>query len=131
MNKAVEFLTACQTFYVASAEGNQPRVRPFGAVAEFNGKIYICTNNQKNVFKQIQSNPKIEICGVAPDGRWIRIIADAIADPDTEAKAAMLQTNPVLKNMYSLGDGIFEVLYLKDAEAVISSFTDPPETFKF
>ena len=131
MSNAIEFLKSCKTFHVATVEGNQPRVRPFGAVAEYNGKTYICTNNKKNVFKQIQSNSKVEICGIAPDGKWIRITAEAIADPDRAAKAEMLEANPSLKGMYSLDDDIFEVLYLKDATAVISSFTGKPETFSF
>lgn len=131
MNKAIEFLKSCRTFYVATVEGDQPRVRPFGAVAEHNGKLYICTNNTKNVFKQIKSNARVEICGMTPDGKWIRISAKAIADPDREAKAAMLNANPSLGKMYKLDDGIFEVLYLKDAVAVISSFTDKPDTFAF
>jgi uncharacterized pyridoxamine 5'-phosphate oxidase family protein len=130
MNKAIEFLNACRTFYVATVEGDQPRVRPFGAVAEFNGKTYICTNNTKNVFKQIQANPKVEISATASDGRWIRISGNAIADPSREAKAQMLETNPSLNSLYKLDDGIFEVLYLEDATAVISSFVSAPETFK-
>ena len=131
MNKATEFLNTCKTFYVATTEGDQPRVRPFGAVAEYDGKTYICTNNTKSVFRQIQSNEKVEISGVAPDGKWIRISARAIADPDKNAKAKMLEANPMLKGMYNQDDGIFEVLYLKDATAVISSFTDSPFTFTF
>jgi uncharacterized pyridoxamine 5'-phosphate oxidase family protein len=131
MNKAIEFLNSCKTFHVATVEGDQPRVRPFGAVAEFKGKTYICTNNTKDVFKQIQSNAKIEICAIAPDGKWIRITAKAIADPDRGAKEEMLKANPMLKSMYSLDDKIFEVLYLQDATAVISSFTGLPETFTF
>jgi len=131
MNKAVEFLNSCRTFYVATLEGDKPRVRPFGAVADFNGKVYITTINTKNVFKQIQANPRIEICGCLPDGKWIRIEAEAVVDPNREAKAHMLESVPVLKNMYSLDDGIFEVLYLKNATATIYAFGNPPETFSF
>jgi len=130
MNKAIEFLNSCKTFYVATVEGDQPRVRPFGAVAEYKGKTYICTNNTKKVFKQIQTNSKIEISGTAPDGKWIRITARAIPDADRDAKAEMLKVNPSLQRMYSLDDGIFEVLYLEDATAVISSFTGEPEIFR-
>ena len=131
MNTVTDFLKTCGTFYVATVNGNRPRVRPFGAVAEHNGKVYITTNNTKDVFKQIQANSKVEICALAPDGRWIRISADAVADPNREAKAKMLEENPPLCSMYSLDDGIFEVLYLKNAKAVISSFTAPPETYEF
>lgn len=131
MNRAIEFLNACKTFHVATVEGDQPRVRPFGAVAEYKGRVYICTNNTKNVFKQLQANNKAEICGVAPDGKWIRISARLVADPGREAKAEMLRVNPMLNRMYNLDDGIFEVLYLEDATAVISSFVESPITFGF
>jgi len=131
MKRALEFLKECRTFYVATVEGDQPRVRPFGAVCEYQGRLYIVTNNQKAVFKQILANPKIEICGVAPDRRWIRIAAEAVVDPDREAKAEMLRVNPVLNTMFSLDDGICEVLYLKNATATIYSFTAAPETFTF
>ena len=131
MNKAAEFLNACKIFYIATVEEDQPRVRPFGAVCEFKGKTYICTNNTKNVFKQIKANPKVEISGTTPDGKWIRITANAVADPSREAKAEMLNANPSLNNLYKLDDGIFEVLYLEDATASIYSFGGAPETFTF
>jgi uncharacterized pyridoxamine 5'-phosphate oxidase family protein len=131
MNKAFEFLKACMTFFVATTDKGQPRVRPFGAVCEYRGKVYFCTNNTKNVFRQIMEAPKIEICGVAPDGKWIRIEAEAVADPDRNAKAEMLKENPGLSSMYSLDDDIFEVLYLKNATASIYSFVSEPEVFSF
>lgn len=131
MNKAVEFLNSCGTFYVATQDGNQPRVRPFGAIAEINGRVYITTNNTKNVFKQIQANPRIEICGCAPDGNWIRISAEAVIDPNREVKAKMLKLYPVLESMYSLDDGIFEVMYLKNAIATLYFINSSTETFSF
>ena len=131
MNKATEFLKNCGTFYLGTVEGEQPRVRPFGAVSEINGKVYICTNNTKPVFKQMKENPKVEICGFAADGTWIRIAAKAIPDPDRDVKAAMLNEIPALSGMYSVDDGIFEVLYLGDATATISSFAGAPDTFTF
>jgi len=131
MNKAVEFLKNCGTFYLATVEGDQPRVRPFGAVSEINGKVYITTNNTKPVFKQMQANPKVEISAFAADGKWIRIAGKAVADPNREVKEAMLKDNPSLSTMYSLDDGIFEVLYLDAATATISSFAGAPEVFSF
>ncbi len=131
MKRAVQFLKECRTFYLATAEGDQPRVRPFGAVAVFEDRLYLCTNNTKPVFQQIAANPKVEISGCDATGRWIRITALAVADDRREAKASMLEQNPGLGGMYSLDDGIFEVLYLKDATAVISSFTTAPEVFQF
>lgn len=129
MNKAAQFLKDCGTFFLATDDEGQPRVRPFGAVAEFEGKTYISTNNTKKCYKQMLKNAKIEISGVL-GGKWIRITGEAVADSRREAKQAMLEENPLLKKMYSLDDGIFEVLYLNNATATIYSFTGEPETFK-
>lgn len=130
MEKALKFLKECGTFYLATVEDNQPRVRPFGAVCAFEGKLYIITNNQKPVFDQMQKNPKIEISGMA-GGKWIRLAAEAMRDERREAKKAMLDENAGLRNMYNEDDGIVEVLYLKNAMATIASFTDAPETWTF
>ena len=130
MKKALEFLKSCGTFYLATVEGDQPRVRPFGAVCGFEDRLYIVTNNQKKVFDQMQFNPKVEISGMA-DGKWIRLSAEVVRDTRREAKSAMLNANPGLRNMYNEDDGIVEVMYLKNAEAAICSFTDAPETWTF
>lgn len=128
MNKAAQFLRDCGTFYLATDDGGQPRVRPFGAVIEYEGKTYICTNNTKNCFKQMQNNPKVEI-SAAKGGEWIRITGEALVDSRKEVKQRMLEEIPSLKKMYSADDGIFEVLYLTNATAVIYSFTNKPESF--
>lgn len=131
MKKVLDYLKACGTFYLATTEGSQPHVRPFGAVCEFEGKLYITTNNQKKVFEQMKKNSKIEICGLS-GGTWIRIEAEAVQDERREAKEAMLDDNKAsLSKMYSLDDGIFEVLYLKNATATIYSFTAEPEVIRF
>ncbi len=106
-----------------------PRVRPFGAVAEYDGKIYIFTNNQKNVFKQILVNPNIEISSMVGD-KWIRLEGKLVVDERIEAKEAMLESNPSLRSMYNENDGIFEVLYFTEATAKICSFTSEPEIVK-
>jgi len=129
MNKVTEFLNQSGTFYLSTVENDKPRVRPFGAVAEFDGKIYICTNNQKNVFKQILANPNVEISSVVDD-KWIRLEGTLIVDERVEAKQAMLEAKPSLKNFYSINDGIFEVLYLTEATAKIFSFGKEPEVIK-
>ena len=131
MKEVLEFLKLCRVYYIATVEGDQPRVRPFGAQCEFEGKLYLTTSNQKAVYKQMQSNPKIEISGMSPDGRWIRLTAEAVFDERREAKQAMLDANPELSPMYSLDDGRFEVFYLKDASATICSFTAEPVTCRF
>jgi len=130
MKKALDFLKEAGTFYIATVEGDQPRVRPFGAVCEFEGKLYIVTNNTKKIYAQLIANPKTEICGMV-GGSWIRIAAEAIRDERREAKHAMLEANPGLRGMYNEDDGIVEVFYLKNAEATIASFTAAPETWKF
>ena len=130
MKKAYEFLKACGVFYLATAEGDQPRVRPFGAVAVFEDKLYLITGKGKSVFAQLMANPKVEISGMAGD-RWLRLSATAVRDDRFEAKAAMLEQNPDLRAMYSENDGVMEVLYLKDARAAICSFTAAPEEWEF
>ena len=130
MKRAYDFLKACGTFYLATVDGDQPRVRPFGAVALFEDKLYITTGNVKPVFAQLMANPKIEISGML-GGDWIRLTAVAVRDERREAKTAMLEENPVLRGMYSEDDGVLEVLYLTDATVSICSFTKPPVQFTF
>ena len=130
MKEVYDFLKKCETYYIATMDGNQPRVRPFGTVDIFENKLYIQTGKVKNVSKQIKANPKIEICGMA-DGKWIRIEAVVIEDDRIEARQHMLDAYPVLQQMYSSDDGNTEVLYLKEAIATISSFTDSPRIIKF
>lgn len=130
MEEVYEFLKKCQTYFLATVEGDQPRVRPFGTVDIFENKLYIQTGKVKDVAKQIKANPKIEICGMA-DGKWIRVEATAIEDDRVEAMQHMLDAYPSLKNRYAAGDGNTEVLYLQSATATISSFTDAPKVIKF
>ena len=128
MNQIAQFLNDCGTFYLATVENDQPHVRPFGAVMEWDGKTYICTNNKKKVYAQMLENPKIEISATFGD-KWIRVIGNVAPDPRLEAREAMLKAIPSLINMYNVNDGIFEVLYFTDAKATIYSFTEKPEDF--
>ena len=121
MNKAAQFLADSKTFYLATTEDDQPRVRPFGAVMEWDGKVYICTNNKKEVYAQIQKNPKVEISAMDQSFNWIRIAGKLVTDNRREAREAMLKAQPGLESMYKLDDGIFEVLYFTDATATISN----------
>ena len=127
MSKVTDVLKEVGVFYVATVEEDQPRVRPFGAVAEFEGKTYICTNNTKACYKQMIANPKTEISGMYPDGAWIRLSGKLVRDDRDEAREAMLEQNESLRAMYKVGDGIFEVLYLEDATGAKYSFTAEPE----
>lgn len=130
MQEVYDFLKASGTYYLATVEGDQPRVRPFGTINIFDGKLYIQTGKIKPCSKQLHANPKAEICAFA-DGKWIRIACELIADERREAKAAMLDSYPHLRGMYSEDDGNTEVLYMKNAVATISSFTDAPKTITF
>lgn len=130
MKEVLDFLNKCGVYYLATVEGDQPRVRPFGAACIFDGRLYITTSNQKPVYRQMMANPKVEISGMA-GGQWLRLAATAVQDGRREAKAAMLEAHPELGGMYSLDDGKFEVLYLKDATADICSFTEAPVHITF
>jgi uncharacterized pyridoxamine 5'-phosphate oxidase family protein len=120
MEDIIQFLQKTQVFYLATVEGNQPRVRPMGFVMNYGGKLSFCTNNKKDMFKQIQANPKIEICAGAPDGKWLRICGTVVFNPDRAAKEKALEIMPPLKNMYSADDGIFEIFHFEKASAVFS-----------
>ncbi len=130
MEEVYRFLKEAETYYLATVEGDQPRVRPFGTVEVFEGKLYIQTGKSKDVSKQIQANPKVEICAFK-DGRWLRVAGTLVRDDRVEPKAHMLDSYPSLKNMYSAEDDNTEVLYFKDATATFSSFTDAPRTVTF
>ena len=130
MDEVYEFLKKCGIFYIATVEGDKPRVRPFGVVNIFEGKLYIQTGKSKNVSKQIQINPNVEICGFM-DGKWIRLEGKAVRDDRREAKKSMLDANPELRSMYSEDDDNTEVLYFENAKATFSSFTEAPRTVEF
>lgn len=129
MEQIYNFIKECGTYYLATVEGDQPRVRPFGTIDLFEGKLYIQTGKVKDVSKQMAANPKIEICGFK-DGKWIRIEATAVNDDRIEAKEHMLDAYPNLKDRYKADDDNTQVLYLKDITAIISSFTEEPVVIK-
>ena len=130
MKEVYDFLKNAETYYLATMDGNQPRVRPFGSVDIFDGKLYIQTGKVKAVAKQIAANPKVELCAFK-DGRWLRITGELVEDDRREAKKHMLDSYPVLRRMYSEDDGNTLVLYFKNATAVFSSFTEAPKTIRF
>lgn len=130
MNEIYEFLKQCKTYYLATMEGDQPRVRPFGTVDIFEGRLYIQTAKIKKVSQQMKTNPKVEISSTM--GRqWIRLEAIAVLDDRQEAKQQMLDSYPMLQSMYKADDGNTEVFWLKDATATIFSFTEEPKTYTF
>ena len=130
MERIERFLKEAGTYYLATVEGDQPRVRPFGTVNLFEEKLYIQTGKVKEVSKQIHANPKVEICAFK-DGKWLRISGTLVEDDRREARKSMLDAYPDLRAMYSEDDGNTEVFYFKEAKAVFSSFTHAPETIEF
>lgn len=130
MQKTYDFLKKCGTYYLATVDGDQARVRPFGTVLRFEGKLYIQTGKIKDVSKQMHANPKVELCAFL-DGKWLRVAATAVEDPRVEVQEKMLDEYPSIKNRYQAGDGNTEVWYLRDAVATFSSFTEAPFVEKF
>ena len=130
MKEVYEFLKKCGAYYLATADGDQPRVRPFGTVLIFENKLYIQTGKAKNVSKQMMKNPKIEICAFSGD-RWVRVEAIVVEDDRIEPKRKMLDSYPQLKSMYSAEDKNTQVLYLKNATATFASFGGEPKVVKF
>lgn len=124
------FLEAAQTYYLATVEGDQPRVRPFGTVLLYEGRLYIQTGKSKSVSKQLAANPKAELCAFK-DGVWLRVAGELVNDDRREVKVAMLDKHPTLKSMYSPDDDNTQVLYFQNAAATFSSFVAPPETVTF
>ena len=130
MQKVYDFLKKTGTYYLATTEGSQPHVRPFGTINRFEDKLYIQTGKKKDVAKQIAANPKAEIC--AFDGNtWLRLVCTLAEDNRTEAQASMLEAYPSLKGMYEVNDGNTAVYYLKDCTAAFYTFGGEPsiETF--
>ena len=130
MEKVYEFIKKCGTYYLATADGDQPRVRPFGTIHIFEGKLYLQTGKVKDVSKQLHANPKAEICAFK-DGEWLRVAGELIEDDRREARVSMLEAYPALQKMYAPDDGNTEVFYFKNAVATFSSFTKAPEVITF
>ena len=126
MEEVVKFLKEAKTYYLATTEGDQPRVRPFGTAHIFEGKLYIQTGKTKDVSRQLHANPKAELCAFK-GGEWIRVSGDLIEDERIEARQSLLDAYPGLKKMYSADDGNTEVFYFRNASAVIYSFTHEPK----
>ena len=130
METVLQFLKDAETYYLATVEGNQPRVRPFGTAHIFEGKLYIQTGKVKDVSKQLHANPKAEICAFK-GGEWIRVAGELVEDDRVEARQSMLDAYPSLQKMYAADDGNTEVFYFKNATATISAVTHEPEVITF
>ncbi len=130
MERVVKFLKDAGVYYLATVEGDQPRVRPFGTAHVFEGKLYIQTGKVKDVSRQLLANPKAEICAFL-NGEWIRIAGELIEDDRIEARQSLLDAYPSLQKMYAADDGNTQVFYFRNATATISSFTHEPEVITF
>ena len=130
MERVCSFIKEAETYYLATVDGDQPRVRPFGTIHIFEGKLYIQTGRKKDVAKQLAANPKAEICAFK-NGTWIRVAGELVDDNRVEVKKSMLDAYPSLRAMYDPEDENTEVLYFKNAKATFSSFTAAPETVEF
>ncbi len=129
MKEALEFLKNCGTFYLATNEDGQPRVRPFGAVGEFEGKLYFGTNNKKDVYNQMKKNAKVEICGMNK-GEWMRVAGEVKEDTRREARVAMMDANTeAMSSMYNVDDNLMTVFAFENGSATLYSFTDEPKTY--
>ena len=130
MEEVYKFLKTCGTYYLATMDGDQPRVRPFGTIDMYNGQLTIQTGKKKDVAQQMLTNPKVEIC--AFDGKhWLRIAAKAVEVPEIAAQEHMLDAYPSLRNRYAAGDGNTMIFALTEAAATFSSFTEPSRTVTF
>ena len=130
MDKVLKFLKDAETYYLATVEDDQPRVRPFGTAHVFEGKLYIQTGKVKDVSKQLHQNPKAEICAFK-NGEWLRVSGKLIEDDRNEARQSMLDAYPSLQKIYKADDGNTEVFDFKNATAIFSSFTHEPQIIKF
>lgn len=130
MKRVYDFLKKAEVYYLATVEGDQPRVRPFGTINEFEGKLYIQTGKVKPTSKQLAINPKVEICAFT-GGEWIRIVCEFVEDDRFEAKKSMLDAYPNLRGMYDENDVNTQVFYMQNATATFCSFGKEPEVVEF
>lgn len=132
MQEVYDFMKKCGVYSLATIDGSQPRVRIFGTLLDYEGKIYIQTGRSKDVYKQIVANPKVELAAYDGKTDWVRIACELVEDPRVEVEAAMLDAFPELKGMYAAGDGNTVVFYLKNATATFGSLTGAePRTVTF
>jgi uncharacterized pyridoxamine 5'-phosphate oxidase family protein len=130
MNEVLKFLTDNPTFYIATVDGDIPKVRPFGFVMDFEGKLYFGTSNQKNVYKQLKANPHFEVSTTSKTGEWLRLKGEAVFNTNKQTKQAALDAMPLLRKMYSVDDSIFEVFYIENAEANFRDMQGSSRTIK-
>ena len=130
MKRVYDFIKGCGIYYLATVDGNEPKIRPFGTIDIFEDKLYIQTGKCKPIYRQLLDNPNVELCA-CKDNRWIRVSGKLVPDDRREPKKHMLDEYPELRNMYSEDDDNTIVFYFEKGKAVISSFTEPPVEIEF
>ena len=119
MSKVTDFLTEAGTVFLATADGDQPKLRPLGLHFELDDKVLFGIGDYKNVYKQLVANPKTEIVACKPDGHWLRYTGKAVFETDEKYAAAALEVMPQLKDIYNETTGFkMKVFHLEDATAV-------------
>lgn len=131
MDEVLKFLKDNQTFYIATVDGNIPKVRPFGFVMNYEDKLYFGTNNQKDVYRQLKANPYFEVSTTSNTGEWLRLKGEAVFNTNKQSKQAALDAAPALGKMYRVDDSIFEVFYIENAEATFRNMKGESKTVKF
>ena len=130
MKRVYDFLKKAEVYYLATVEGDKPKVRPFGTINEFEGKLYIQTGKVKPTSHQLAKNPNAEICAFC-EGAWIRVACELVEDDRFDAKKSMLDAYPNLRGMYDENDGNTQVFYMKNVKATISAFGKTPVVVEF
>lgn len=131
MDEVFKFLTDNKIFYLATVNGDNPALRPFGFVMKYDNKLCFCTGNTKDVYKQLKANPKCQISATSPEGKWLRLNGKVVFNTTKEAQEAALNIMPMLKNIYKVGDGVFEIFYIHEAEATFYDMMTVSHTVKF
>ena len=132
MNEVVKFLKENPVQYFATVgKDNKAKVRPFQFMLEDGGKLWFCTNNQKDVYEEMQANPYVQVCVSTPKFEWIRLSGKAVFKNDMDIKEKVIEASPLVKNLYeNASNPIFEVFYLDEAKAVIADFSgNPPKEY--
>ena len=131
MDEVLKFLKDNPTFYLATVDGNKPKVRPFGFVMNYEGKLHFGTNNKKDVYKQLKVNPHFEVSTTSKTGEWLRLKGKAVFNTNKQSKQAAFDSAPFLSQMYSVDDAIFELFYIEEAEATFNTMKGDSRTIRF
>ncbi|GHU98334.1 NimC/NimA family protein [Clostridia bacterium] len=131
MSEVLNFLNETKVFYLATVEGDKPKVRPFGFVMEFEGKLYFGTNESKPSFRQLKENPNIEISATNAKNEWLRLSGEAVFDTRTAVKEKVFEVAPHLRGLYGKPDSpVLSPFYIKNGEAIFSSLTAAPRAMR-